>query len=308
MERTFYLTLGVILLAACTGTPITATVPDPTGTPPPPTVAVSSPQGATVPPNLTATPTMSPSPIPTEAWIKQGPGDVTVPILLYHHIGVSPIDSQYYMPPDKFEEQIKLLHDWKYTSITTEMLIEAITKGAKLPPRPILITFDDGHLDNYTAAFPILQKYGFTGVLYLVGNYMGTEKYMNADQVLEMVDAGWEVGSHSTNHFDLTKLEAGKQREEIVGSRQFLEKLLRIPITTFAYPFGARDAPSMDYVRFAKYAGAMGASGYASAQGKWNLYYLQRVAIKGNEEATAFIRFLPWQGDPIYLSVNSPIP
>ena len=109
-----------------------------------------------------------------------------VPIILYHRIDISPINSQYYVPPEKFDEEMKLLHDWGYTTITTELLIKAINEGADLPPRPILITFDDGHLNNYTTAFPIMQKYGFTGVLYIVANYMGADQYMNADQIKEM--------------------------------------------------------------------------------------------------------------------------
>jgi hypothetical protein len=64
----------------------------------------------------------------------------------------------------------------------------------------------------------------------------------------------------------------------------------------------------IDYVRFAGYTGAMGASGYTSSQGKWNLYYLQRVEIKGTEDATTFTRFLPWQGNPTILSTDKSVP
>jgi peptidoglycan/xylan/chitin deacetylase (PgdA/CDA1 family) len=153
-----------------------------------------------------------------------------------------------------------------------------------------------------------MQKYGFTGVLYLVYNYMNTDQYMNDSQVLEMYHAGWEVGSHSINHYDLTKLNDEKKRREIVESRQLLEEQLGIPILTFAYPFGYKDSAVVDYVNFAGYIGAMGASGYTPAQGTWNLYYLQRVEIKGNEDAKTFTRFLPWQGDPAFLPTDTPVP
>jgi len=238
----------------------------------------------------------------------QGPGDVTVPIILYHRIDVSPINSRYYVTPGKFEEQMKLLRDWGYTSITTTMLIQAINEGAELPPRPFLLTIDDGNLDNYTNAFPIMQKYGFTGVLYLVGNYIGAQNYMNVEQVLEMHNAGWEVGSHSMSHLDLTKLESDAIRTEIVGSRETLEEILGIPVLTFAYPFGFKNESAVDYIKFAGYIGAMGASGYTPAQGMWNLYYLQRVEIKGSEDAKTFTRFLPWQGDPSFLPTDTPMP
>jgi hypothetical protein len=117
-----------------------------------------SPATALVMQTFTIAPITTASPIPTATWVAQGPDTINVPILLYHHIDISPTNSQYYVSPDKFEEQMKLLRDWEYTTITTEMLVKAIRKGSTLPPRPILVTFDDGNLDNYTIAFPIMQN------------------------------------------------------------------------------------------------------------------------------------------------------
>jgi peptidoglycan/xylan/chitin deacetylase (PgdA/CDA1 family) len=168
--------------------------------------------------------------------------------------------------------------------------------GRELPPHPMLITFDDGHMDNYVNAFPIMQKYGFTGVLYIVANYLGADGYMDRDQILEMHNAGWEVGSHSINHFDLTKLSPDNQRAEIVGSKEKLERVLGIDILTFAYPFGAKDPAVLDYVQFAGYMAAMGAEGYTDKQGDWNLFNLQRVEIKASEDVQSMKRFLTWHG------------
>jgi peptidoglycan/xylan/chitin deacetylase (PgdA/CDA1 family) len=303
MKKNLILTLGMILLlTACGGTPVTLSQPVITETPLPPAITFSAAQ------TFTPTAAEAPTIIPTATWVKQGPGDITVPILLYHHIDISPIDSRYYVTPKKFEEEIKLLHDWGYTTITTTQLVQAITLGTKLPPRPILITFDDGHADNYTNAFPIMQKYGFTGVLYLVYNYLNTDQYLNTAQVLEMTHAGWEVGSHTINHVDLTKLSEDKQRREIVESRQLFEQKFGVPILTFAYPFGYENPGVLDYAHFAGYIGAMGASGYTPAQGTWNLYNLQRVEIKGTDDAKTFTRFLPWKGDPAYLPTDTPTP
>jgi peptidoglycan/xylan/chitin deacetylase (PgdA/CDA1 family) len=296
--RKINILLGVLfLLSACTGTVATPSlIPPPTETqtplPTPRIVAAS----ATAAPTLTYTPTstVTASPIPTPTWFVQGPGDVTVPILLYHRIDVSPINSRYYVPPEKFEQEIKALQGWGYTTISTQMLVQAITTGHELPPHPILITFDDGHLDNYVNAFPIMQKYGFTGVLYIVANYLGTDGFMDRDEILDMHEAGWEVGSHSLNHYDLTKLGPQDQRSEIVGSKERLETLLGIDILTFAYPFGAKDAAVTDYVRFAGYIAAMGAEGYTDSQGEWNLFNLQRVEIKNSEDIQSMTRFLTW--------------
>ena len=296
--RKINILLGTLfLLSAFTGTLATPSLmPPPTETqtplPRPQIVAAS----ATSLPAWTDTPepTLTASPIPTPTWFVHGPGDVTIPILLYHRIDVSPINSRYYVPPEKFEQEIKALQDWGYTTISTQMLVQAISMGRELPPHPILITFDDGHLDNYANAFPIMQKYGFTGVLYIVANYLGTDGFMNRDEILAMHDAGWEVGSHSLNHYDLTKLSPQEQRSEIVGSKERLEKELGIDILTFAYPFGTRDAAVTDYVRFAGYIAAMGAEGYTDSQGEWNLFRMPARQSPVRRRADRFHSHQQW--------------
>lgn len=230
----------------------------------------------------------------------QGPGTILVPILLYHRIDASSTDSQYYVSPDKFEEQMKLLYDWGYTTITTELLVKAISEGADLPPRPIILTFDDGHLNNYTTAYPIMKKYGFTGALYIVGKYMGTPEYMNVDQIKEMAKDGWEVGSHSMSHLDLTSLDYQQQQYEIVESQKFLEDKLDMPIQTFSYPFGINDPTIINLTYSAGYIAAMG-TGYTYDQGEFNLFALQRRGVNGTRDLNAFASVLPWQGDSAYL-------
>lgn len=300
--------LGVsFMLAGCSATALAARAsetapPSETATPPSPSVTPS--------PTLTPspTPTFTASPMPTPTWVVQGPNAVTVPILLYHHISVSPIGSRYYVPPDRFEEQLKLLHDWEYTTITTSMLVEAIREGAALPPHPVLITFDDGNEDNYTNAFPIMHKYGMTGVLYLPYNYIGGDGFLSVEQIHEMTDAGWEVGSHSLSHPNLKDMAPERLRSEIVDSRRKLETLLGVPILTFAYPFGEINSAVVDYVKFAGYIAAVGATGYTPDQGLNILYNLQREEIKGSEDAKTFIRFLPWHGDLAFLPTDTPTP
>ena len=304
MKKIVTLALGVsILLSACgTGwfAPPTST-PTRTFTPPPPS------ETATITQTFTITPTFTPSPLPTATWVLQGPNAVVVPIIMYHRIDISPINSQYYVPTDKFEAEMKLLRDWEYTPITTEMLIKAILEGADLPARPIIISFDDGNLDNYTNAFPIMQKYGFTGVLYIVGNYIGAENYMNADQIKEMAASGWEVGSHSMSHADLKFLEPQRQRYEVVESKKYLEETLGVPIKTIAYPFGTSNGSIIDYAHFAGYIAGM-SLGFTPDQGLGNLFTLQRREVKGTYDVKKFAFFLPWQGDPIYLPTDTPTP
>lgn len=131
----------------------------------------------------TQTPTVSPSPtftdtstlIPEPQWYQQGPGEVVVPILLYHHIDQSPSDNFYYLSPVEFQKQMYLLREWGYTTISVELLVTAIKEGAVLPPKPVILTFDDGTISTFTNALPIMQKYNFTGTSYVVYNYIGTD-------------------------------------------------------------------------------------------------------------------------------------
>ena len=312
------MTVGVsFLMLACVGITIAAPALIETPTPlaptetAPPIVTVTIPTTVPITPTIastsTATTTFTPSPVPTASWSHQGPGTVLVPILLYHQIAVSRTSSRYYTPPEKFEAEMKLLYDWGYSTITTELLVKAIKEGADLPLHPVLITFDDGDLNAYTAAFPIMQKYGFTGVLYIVGNYIDAPGYMNADQIKEMTAAGWEVGSHSMNHLDLSALEDQRQRYEIVESREFLEAKLGVPVLSFAYPYGISNTGIIDYAEFAGYTTGM-SLGSSDNHGLTNLFLLQRHDIKGTYELNQFAAFLPWQGDPGFLPTVTPTP
>jgi peptidoglycan/xylan/chitin deacetylase (PgdA/CDA1 family) len=296
------LSITATLLSACT-----SIIP---ATPTPTELATLPPPSPTLAPTWTPsiTPSPEPSAVPTPTWVVQGPGHVLTPILMFHHVEVSPIDSFLRVPAYKFDDEIRLLRDWEYTPISTTMLVEAITSGVSLPPRPVIITFDDANEDTYTTAFPIMKKYGFTGVLYLPFDYIGAPGYMTVDQIKEMVAAGWEVGSHSLTHPNLTTLDEAKLRDEIVNSRKRLSALLGIPILTFAYPFGDVSTAAVDYVRFAGYLAAMDAKGFTADQGTGNLFALQREEIRAAEDAKTFIRFLPWQGDAAYLPTDTATP
>lgn len=232
---------------------------------------------------------------------------MVVPILLYHHIDLSPSDNIYYISPYEFEKQMYVLHEWGYTTISVQMLVTTIKQGALLPPKPIILTFDDGTKSTFTHALPIMQKYNFTGTTYIVYNYIGTDNnYMNADEIRALATAGWEIGSHSLSHKDLTK-NPDRERDEIVDSRHRLESLLNVPIQSFAYPFGAYDRSSVDYAQFAGYQAAMGL-GLQTVQSERNLFYLYRMDIRHSMDLVSFASLLPWREDMTNLPALTLIP
>lgn len=241
--------------------------------------------------------TVTASPVPTQAWIIRGPDSVEVPILLYHRIAVSEDNSRYYVTPERFREQVTLLHDWGYTSIGIELLATALRMGAPLPPRPIIITFDDGNLDNYQSAFPLMRQAGLTGVIFIVGKYLGAPGFMDATLIREMADAGWEVGSHGMTHQDLLALNEEDQQYELRESRRFLQDRLGLPILSFAYPFGSMDPGLATAVYNAGYLAAVGTIGSTSIQDSDHLFHLRRHEVLGQEGLSSFSSFLPWQAE-----------
>ena len=250
--------------------------------------------------------TSSPTDTPVPQWSFRGPGELVVPILLYHHIGTSPSNSPYYTSPNDFEQQMYLLHEWGYQTISVELLTQAITKGAALPPRPIILTFDDGSETVLTTALPIMQKYNFTGTAYIVYNYIGITNYMDTDQIRKLYANGWEIGSHSLSHVSLTE-RTDRQKDEIVDSRRKLQSKLGVPILTFAYPFGAYNEDSVHYAHFAGYIAAMGL-GDSTIQGPKNLFYLYRQEIDNSNNIQSFAASLPWRGDMDNLPIVTVIP
>jgi peptidoglycan/xylan/chitin deacetylase (PgdA/CDA1 family) len=267
-----------------------------------PTETITPLPSATPPPSLTFTPTYTQVP----KWVFQGPNEVVVPILLYHHIGISPSESPYYVSAYDFEQQMYLLHEWGYQTISVELLVKAIKEGAELPPKPIILTFDDGSESVITTAFPIMQKYNFTGTAYLVYNYIGLINYMDIDQIRELYAMGWEIGSHGASHVSLTE-RTDRQEDEIVESRWKLQNRLGVPILTFAYPFGAYNEDSVYYARYAGYIAATGL-GDSTLQGTKNLYYLYRRDVNGSYDIQSFASSLPWREDMNNLPILTIVP
>ena len=286
------LIIGLLFsLIGCSPTPIS----EPTRTPRPSRTATLTPR-----PTVTATKTLIPSPtitststpIPTPTWAGVGPGEVTAPILLYHHIDPLINSPLYNVPPDQFAEQMKALADWGYTTITISELVRAITEGAQLPPRPIVITFDDGNDSVYQYAYPIMRQYGFVGVNYLVANRLQADGFMGAAELTELYKAGWEVGSHSYTHIDL-HLDHTAAFDEIYYSRIDLAADLSQSVNTFAYPFGSFDDYLGDRVGKWGYSAAVGL-GKQYTHNTVTLFYLSRIEIKQAFSIEDIGNLLPW--------------
>ncbi len=161
----------------------------------------------------------------------------------------------YRVAPKTFEMQMKYLKDHGYHPITLNSLFENIKNQKTLPEKPVVLTFDDGWKNQYTNALPILEKYGYTASFAIVTNLRGGG-YMSWDDVKSLHAKGFEISSHSENHFNLTKISDEKLKIEIEGSKKILEEKLGAPVTTFVYPYYAHNQKVMDAVESARYLGA----------------------------------------------------
>ncbi|HLY67424.1 MAG TPA: polysaccharide deacetylase family protein, partial [Chloroflexota bacterium] len=143
---------------------------------------------------LPPVPTATPAPTPK-------PGTVTsVPILMYHYIRTLPPNTPDQLgyglsiAPPLFEQELAYLQSAGYKSVAMDDVVARITRGTPLPPKPVVLSFDDGYADFYTAAWPLLKKYGFSATAYIVIDFLGRPGYMSWQDVQELRDAGVEIG------------------------------------------------------------------------------------------------------------------
>lgn len=296
------LLFACLLLAACSpesplDTEASGASPSPSGSPSPvPGTPTQTPHPT---PTATAVPSPNPTPTvqPTEAWILRGPGALEVPILLYHRILPDEPPSRYTIEPDTFGGQMAYLERLGCQTITLSQMRQAILSGAELPPHAVILTFDDGNEDNFTYAFPIMQRYGFTGTAYLVANRIGSEGFLSRAELREMIAAGWEIGSHSMTHSDLTLLDRSEWRREILDSRLKLERELDVEVESFAYPFGSFIPDLAGVIEKFGYHTGMGL-GKSDVHDIGTIYYLQRLEVLGSMDLDEFAELVDGCGEP----------
>ncbi len=170
-------------------------------------------------------------------------GRKQVPILCYHQIrNWKPTDSKtakdYIVQENDFREQIKMLADSGYHTILPDELYAYLNENTPLPAKPIMLTFDDTDLDQYTLAAPQMKKYGFKGVFFIMTVSLGRPHYMTKDEVKELSDDGNVIASHTWDHHNVKKYTGQDWVTQIDKPTKKLEEITGKPIKYFAYPFG----------------------------------------------------------------------
>ena len=202
---------------------------------------------------------------------KAAPG--YIPVLMYHKIPDAPLATrhQIFVTKDNFEKHLAYFKKQKLTPVTFADYLKFASGESAIntfPTRPIILTFDDGYTDNYTNLLPLMQQYGYRGVLYLLGDFDIRYNKWDADfdpteprsEIMDLaqkrafVAAGWEVGAHTMSHPRLTTLPLSAAATEIRRSKIQLETALHTQIVSFAYPYGDCNEAVKNAVRVAGFA------------------------------------------------------
>ena len=226
----------------------------------------------------TTTPKNKPPPRP------KGPHNAPVPILMYHVIS-EPVPNapfpELYVKPADFAAQVKWLADQGYHAVTLRRVYDFWKGKRVLPPKPIVLSFDDGYRSDFTVALPVLRKQKWPAVLNLeVANLTpvwGTRPGM----VKKLIDAGWEIDAHTLTHPDLTTVDSARLTQEVAGSRSQIRKRFGVPVDFFAYPSGKYNDAVIAAVKAAGYLGATTTT--EGLAGPKDMFTLNRVRVDGSD-------------------------
>ena len=202
-----------------------------------------------------------------------------VPILVYHALGTPPPSEAYpglYVSPREFREEMAWLARNGYQGVTLDEVEHAWYEHGTLPPKPIVITFDNGYPPQVRFAPSVLDKYGWPAVLFEI-----TVEHLTPPYIRPIIAKGWEVDSHSATHPDLTTMSGAELAYQVAGSRRFLQRTYHVPSNNFCYPSSLYDSATIAAVRAAGYTGAVTEHpGYASRD---RPYELNRYEIEGGQ-------------------------
>ncbi|HEX2084772.1 MAG TPA: polysaccharide deacetylase family protein [Solirubrobacteraceae bacterium] len=211
--------------------------------------------------------------------------DTPVPVLVYHHVARAPATARnpaLYVPPRLFARHVAALHRAGYTAVTLGRAWRHWNEGAALPPKPVVLSFDDGYRDQYRNAARTLRARRWPGVLNLWVERLGAPGGLSRAEVQRMLRDGWEVGAHSMTHADLTTVAPEDLEQEVAGSRAALRRAFPgEPVDFFCYPYG-RFAPAVEAaVRAAGFLGAT-TTRRGAAEPRDGPYALDRIVVTGS--------------------------
>jgi peptidoglycan/xylan/chitin deacetylase (PgdA/CDA1 family) len=184
-----------------------------------------------------------------------------IPVLCYHQIrqrraadGVQ--DRAYIVSPSAFAAQMKAVEEAGYTTVTGDALVDHLARGAKLPRKPILLTFDDASEGQYTRVLPVLREHHFVATFFVMTVVLGKPGWLTRGQVRALDRAGMTIAGHTYDHKAVPSYAGEDWNTQLVKPGRELRRLVGHRIQLFAYPNGAYSADAIEHLWSAGYRAA----------------------------------------------------
>ena len=173
-----------------------------------------------------------------QAPTSSGSGNRNIPVLVYHRVGYT--TDALTVTPERFSSDLDSLQESGYCSISLEQFQNFLDdRNVEMPEKPILITFDDGYLDNFEHAYRILRKHGMVGSFFVITDMLWSKDRLTPENIVEMSQGGMSFGSHTVTHRALGELDPAIIHDELVNSKATLESVLGKNVNAIAYPRGS---------------------------------------------------------------------
>jgi len=214
-----------------------------------------------------------------------------VPVLCYHQIrnNIASDSKRAHddiISPDKFKEHIKMLADSGYHTILPDELYNYLVYNTKLPKKPIMITFDDTDMDQFTTGATTLKKYGFKGVYFIMTVSIGRKgriNYMTKEQIRQLSDDGNMIASHTYDHKNFAQFKDEDWKIQIDEPTKKLEEITGKKIEYFAFPYGVFKAANLHKLKEHGFKAAFILS--TARDENYPLYTIRRIIDPGRYSA-----------------------
>jgi peptidoglycan/xylan/chitin deacetylase (PgdA/CDA1 family) len=218
-----------------------------------------------------------------------------VPVLCWHQIrrqtrADAASTRPYIVSPRTFAAQIAALDRAGYTPVGGEALVDHVARGAPLPRKPVLLTFDDGSMGQWSAAMPILRRHRFTATFFVMTVVLDRPGWLTRRQVRRLDRSGMTIGAHTWDHHAVPGYARTDWPRQLLSPKLELGKLVGHPIRLFAYPYGLWSPEGIEHLRRFGFSAAFQLAG--SLDRGAPLYTLRRIIVPeiGGRELLRTIR------------------
>jgi len=214
----------------------------------------------------------------------------TVPVLMCHRFEeVVSAKDLLAISAGRFDAQMAFLKKNGYRVITVDDLIDGIKAGRTFPHNTVAITVDDGYADNYRVGYPVLKKYGFSAMIFLVADKIGTDPdFLTWTQAREMAAHGISFGAHTRRHVYLPSIkDEATLVDEIAGGKAVIAQGLGMPVRVLCYPTGGYTPQIQTLAKKSGYEAAFTTNRSRDRLNRSNMYELTRVSLRENDDAVS---------------------